>query len=233
MLRLVDVSDADVVGIYKVNGVANKMPARMRRLFPEARDSFLRIMRETPGVIISDMFRSAESSLQAVADGRGALAPSFSGHNYGLAIDIDVSSTMKRVGIKKKPDLDAFMQKFGWYCHRRDGKREFEEWHYDFDFGLTKHLKPTHKYTQQARELMIRELYADQWKLPDLRIQEQLKSLGLYGGALDGKLGPLSKQAIAAFQRTWKLKVTSTANERTCRLLWFVASSKALPPVAI
>jgi hypothetical protein len=235
MLTLAPVPDDQVIGIYKVNGAAAKMPARMRRLHPTAKEAFLSIMKNSKGIIISDMFRSAESSLQAVSEKRGALAPSFSGHNFGFSIDVDVSATMKRLGIKTKPDFDTFMRTYNWYCHRRDGKREFEEWHYDCDVDglLTKNLKPSQKTTQQAREAMIQAHYSAEWNQDAKMLQTQLKALGLYSGAIDGKLGPLSAQAISAFQRTWKLKVTGKAEAREKRLLWFVYESSRLPAVTI
>ncbi len=48
-----------------------------------------------------------------------------------------------------------------------------------------------------------------------LAVQRDLKALGFYDGALDGKLGPKTKAAIAAFQRKLGMKVTGVPDAAT------------------
>ncbi len=48
-----------------------------------------------------------------------------------------------------------------------------------------------------------------------LAVQRDLKALGFYDGALDGKLGPKTKAAIAAFQRRLGMKVTGAPDAAT------------------
>lgn len=46
-------------------------------------------------------------------------------------------------------------------------------------------------------------------------IQEGLKNLGFYNGAIDGVLGPMSKNAIKEFQKKFNLDVDGIAGEQT------------------
>src|SRR3990172_9368429 len=86
----------EVHGIYGVK--KDHLPDRMRFLHPAAAASFHQNLAET--VTVSDMFRSAEASLQARRERRGAQRPGFSGHNFGFSIDIDVDRTMRTLGTK-------------------------------------------------------------------------------------------------------------------------------------
>lgn len=47
------------------------------------------------------------------------------------------------------------------------------------------------------------------------QIQIALKNAGLYAGAIDGKIGPKTKQAIQEFQRSKGLKVDGVVGPRT------------------
>ena len=102
-----------VRGIYGPN--KDSMPARMRWLRPDAAASFAQI---ADVVTVSDMFRSPDSSLQAVREGRGAAAPGRSSHNYGRAIDVDIDHTMRDLKFTTKRALDDFMAGHGWHCCR-------------------------------------------------------------------------------------------------------------------
>lgn len=234
-LDVVGVPDNLVIGIYKVDGKPDKMPARMRRLHPKALKMLIHLQ-ASGGVVVSDMFRSPESSLQAVKEKRGALPPGYSAHGYGLSIDIDVGKTMKRLSVKKKADLDKLLRDdFGLHCHRLNGTPGFEEWHYDFDVDgkLASRIKPGNKSMQPARERMLTDLYGKAWKLSSTDAQVALKILGLYSGEIDGKFGRLSTEACLAFQRTWNLQKSGKLDDRTKRVLWFVAANKLLSPVTV
>jgi len=80
-------------------------------------------------------------------------------------------------------------------------------------------------------EKMLAALYGDAWKLTKTTAQSCLAKLGFYHGEIDGAIGPQSKQAIAAFQRAWRLKADETLTPQTLRVLWFVAACADLPPV--
>ena len=116
-------------GVYSIKGVPFKsIREDMLFLEPEAATAFAEI---APYVVVSDMFRSPESSLRKVQTDPNALPPGVSIHNMGLAIDIDVDASMTGFGVKTKAALDAEMEKHGWFCHRRDHAREKECWHYN------------------------------------------------------------------------------------------------------
>lgn len=231
-LDVVGVPDGIVTGTYTVNGHPNKMPPRARRLRPNAATSYAAIHDK---IIVSDMFRTPESSLAAVESGRGALMPSYSSHGYGLAIDVDVTPSMKLVGAKTKTDFDTWMRGQGWICHRRDGLREHEEWHYDFDEAklLSSALTSADRTCQRAREVMLDTLYGDAWVLTKVDTQTALRALGFYHGEIDGVLGPISKAAVSAFQRAWHLTADGIPGPKTQRVLWFVWACYQLPTVVV
>lgn len=214
-----------VRGIYKIEGKRGKMPPRALYLHPEAALSFRHDLYK---FVVSDMLRSAESSLRAVREGRGAMPPGFSGHNYGLSIDIEVDSAMEILGVKTKAELDRFMESRGWYCHRRDGKRGHEDWHYNYlrifetlD-GKPLTISPKVKSTSGYLEQLIERLYGAELVPSDTEAQEMLYALKLYRGVIDGKIGPRSREAIRAFQRTWGIKETGKLDRKTRRTLAFV-----------
>ena len=52
-----------------------------------------------------------------------------------------------------------------------------------------------------------------------VNVQTQLARDGYYSGPVDGVLGPMTRQAIAAFQADHGLAVTSTVDEPTMATL--------------
>ena len=221
-LELTALEDLDVRGIYGPD--ENRMPLRCRFLHPEAAASFLEIKEQ---VVISDMFRSPESSLRAVRDGRGAQPPAYSAHNYGLAIDLDLKQSFAGFGIKSKTALDAEMESRGWFCHRRDHELEHEAWHYNF-LGRGTQVGQQFRSTAGWIEARIGQMYGAFLEPDDRECQTALKKLRLYGGALDGKIGPISQEAIRAFQRTWGLAESGRLDTRTKRTLAYVAAERTV-----
>lgn len=215
-------------GIY--GAARDKFPERAALLYPAARESFLRLEAATGGLVYSDMWRSAESSLAAMASKRGVQPPGFSAHNYGLAVDVAVDETLKRA----KEDyawLLQVMRDEGWYCHRRDNEQGMESWHFnwlgpDADKLLAK-VSPTNRRTwSQAAEENICLRYPELTQRMDaVEIQADLAKLSLYRGELDGQLGPRSQQAAEAFARAWRIPSHGPDFERTLR---FVAAEFAI-----
>lgn len=214
----------DVVGIYGPRKVT--LPDRMRFLHPQAAWAYLEHL--TDYVVCSDMFRSPEASMQAVAEGRGALPPSYSGHNYGFSIDIAVDRVMKNLGLKKKVELDRWMVEKGWYCFWRDGRRGKEDWHYNFftPAEAARFIERRETSTRAALERKIKAVYGGHFKLTAIAAQGALAKLRLYNGALDGVFGNLSKQALMAFQRTWRLRATAELDPNTMRLLAYCTADR-------
>lgn len=210
-----------VRGIYD-----GKMPARALFLEPAAADSYKRDL--LSWVVVSDMLRSAESSLNAVRRGRGAQAPGYSAHNYGFAIDLDVKATMERGEVKTKPALDAKLEALGWFCHRRDHVMDSECWHYNF-LGVGYVVSPRQRSTSGDVEALIVQRYGADMAPGDSQCQAMLASLKMYSGAVDGIVGDLTREAVRVFQRAWASKrvaETGRLDAATRRTLAFVCATR-------
>lgn len=228
----------NVLGIY--GSTKDVMPARMARLHPEAAAAFQAAEAALGQRIrVSDMFRTAEQSLQAMQEKKGVQPPGWSLHNYGIAIDVAVDAMLPAFK-GSKAELDLFMKGFGWWCHRRDSKRGFEEWHYNYLGPTGQQLieaadKPKPRTsTSAAADARIQALYGEGLALTLTEVQECLAHLKLYGGEIDGKIGPRSKEALMVFQRAWRLEATGTMNEKTERTLAYVSADiEVAKPAAV
>ena len=231
-LRLTALAAYDVPGIYTIGGQPGQMPERARWLHPHAAQSWMADLRQF--LTVSDMLRSAESSLHAVESGRGAQPPAYSGHNYGFCIDIEVAAAIKKIGLKNKTQLDAWMVERGWWCHRVDHKLDAESWHYNYlrlyrDLGITPTdptISPKVTTTAGYLEGLIVAVYGTELKPADPACQFMLATLKMYAGKIDGAIGPQSRSAISAFQRAWSLRDTGALDDRTRRTLAFVSSAR-------
>lgn len=228
VLNLRQIAAAQVRGVYVIGGVRDRLPLRARYLHPTAADSFLGPVHEV--AVVSDMFRSPESSLAAVRSGRGARPPGFSGHNYGLSIDIDVRATMRALAVRSKADLDRWMERVGWYCHRRDHRMtplKGECHHFNF-LGIGAAISPKVRSTSGYLEARIVALYGESLRLGAEEAQAALRDLRMYGGDVDGLWGPLSREACRVFQRAWGLPVSGKLDAATQRTLAYVGCERSL-----
>lgn len=226
LLELKLVRVPEVLGIY--GKTKNEFPATMARLETSAAQAFI-TAQNALGVRIrvSDMFRTAEQSLLARQQKSGVQPPGFSLHNYGIAIDVDTDAMLKATKLTKAA-FDTFMREHGWFCHRKDGKRGFEDWHFNhLGTGATaeKFLKASagSTNTSAAGDARIRALHGDALELDKKEAQEALLKLRFYSGEVDGKHGPRTQEAIKAFQRAWKLPVTGTLDPKSERTLAYVS----------
>jgi hypothetical protein len=219
------------MGIYGPK--QDTLPSRMRFLAPEAAASYMQFERSAHRLRVSDMWRSAESSLQAGQEKRGVKPPGQSGHNFGFSMDIDVKWLLREYRIGKA-ELDAQMAQAGWYCHRKDHEIDIECWHYNH-FGAYpgRYLDAAKPYgsTAAGLELLIQDRYGGMFTLTPVEIQTVLQSMRLYSGEIDGDLGPLTRQAIKSFQRAWHLPETGLAGSDTQRLLAFIGHTRELVPL--
>lgn len=185
----------------------------MRWLAPDAARSFPNIVDR---LVLSDCYRSAESSLLAMSQKRGVQPPSFSAHGAGLAIDIDVGKSLRLGKFKTKLELDTWMAEHCWYCHRLDHKDGLESWHMGFLRGAgggAGGVRPGERSTAPAAERQLLTVYGAGINPTPEECQEMLAKLRFYSGAIDGRIGPLSRAAVQAFQRAWQ--VCTTARKRT------------------
>ena len=203
VLDLVALPADRVRGIYTIGGVPGRMPGRALLLHPDVVDGFMAAAHQ---LVVSDIFRSAESSLAAVRAGRGARPPGFSAHNFGLAVDLDIKASMRRGGFKTKEILDLAMEQQGFLCHRLDHKitdLKGESHHYNALVDEYATVLASASSTAASIEVRILALYSHAWRTVDPTVaQAQLARLGLYRGDLDGKIGPISKQAIRVCSRS-------------------------------
>lgn len=229
-LPLIQVPSDAIAGAY--NG---KMPARALFVHQQAYHALMRI---APYVVLSDLFRSPESSLAAMAKKTGVQPPSYSHHNYGAAVDLDVKASLKRGKFRDKRQLDEYMYATGWPpFNARLGATGAESWHYSYlpTFGGAA------RNTAAAAEAWIVSQFGADFKLSAMGIQQALANLRLYRGAIDGRIGPLSRTAIAMFQRSlrigsWAKKkglrvfVEGTCDAVTMRCLAYCAATRTVQP---
>ena len=199
------------------------MPMRMRWLHPDAARAYAAI---ADAVVVSDMYRSADSSLSAMQKKTGVLPPGFSRHGYGLAIDVSVSESMKLAGCKTKALFDAWMIARGWHCHRIDFAMKSEAWHYNFLASWP--WRKGEPSTRAAGERQLSDLFGRSWQMDVKGEQLALTRVAMYRGAIDGKPGPLTLEARGAFYRAWLLKST-TPRAMYLRTLAFVAADLVTP----
>jgi hypothetical protein len=223
-----------VLGIYgkrPIGGVpaGDYFPDSAALLHPDAAAAYLAVEAGTGKKLrVSDIFRSPESSLMAMQQKSGVQPPGFSGHNFGFSIDIAVDDCLKRFGMTKT-QFDAMMETYGWFCHRKDHARGFEEWHYNH-FGTGADAEPwlaaceKSTVTSAGVEAKMRTVYGANFVLDTSELQTLLKKLGLYGGSVDGDFGPRSQAAVLAFERAWKLPEDGSPDPKMMRTLATVAA---------
>lgn len=228
----------NVLGIYgktSIGGVppGDYFPPSAALLHPQAADAYVRLERETGKRLrVSDIFRTPESSLMAMQQKAGVQPPGFSGHNFGFSIDVDVAACLKSFGLDKA-GFDSLMETYGWFCHRKDHARAFEEWHFNY-FGIGDEAAPflaacaKSTVTSAGVEAKILQHYGAEFKLDTEALQQQLQKLKMYGGSIDGDFGPRSQAAVLAFERAWRLPEDGQPDARMMRTLACVAAERVI-----
>lgn len=216
-------------GIYGKS--KDRLPERFRRVHGDLYPGMVELEREHPACIFySDVFRSPAESEAAVAAGRGALRAGSSTHNGGGAADVAVDKTRGRLrdsGIVEmgrrgwKREMDAMFRERGMHCFRTDGRRGKEDWHYN-----------VHGSGYKKGQEWLLSTFGDYWRygMTKRHVQRQLLELNLYHGEIDGKHGPLTRNALRLFQGTWRLRRTGRATENTRRVLAFVTAIDGIAP---
>lgn len=207
------------------------VPRRARFLAPDVAQALLTLDKDTGGYIYTDVYRSAESSLQARRVKRGVQRPGYSPHGFGLAVDLDLYGIIKSYKVKYNDILDV-MKAHGWFCHRRDGAGpdEMEAWHFNYlggdpDKYLAKVDVNDHSTWASVAEQRIWERYGTDFALTPTDIQNKLKALKMYNGDVDGNLSSSTcREAVMVFQRAWDLDVDGDPGIMTQRTLSFVTA---------
>jgi len=228
-----------VLGIYGTGkgGVpaGDYFPPSAALLHPDAVPAFLAVEAGTGKKLrCSDMFRSPEASLQAMMTKSGVQPPGYSGHNFGFSIDVATDACLKSFGMTKQA-FDEMMASYGWYCHRKDHQRGSEDWHFNH-FGTGDAAAPwlaacaKSVVTSAGVEAKMVATYGASFQLSNVELQTLLQKLKMYGGDLDGDIGPRSQQAILAFERAWQLPMDGVADAKMMRTLATVASEQSVSP---
>lgn len=229
----------NVLGIYGTGkgGIpaGDYFPPSAALLHPDAAAAYAAVEAGTGKRLrVSDIFRSPESSLMAMQQKAGVQPPGYSGHNFGFSIDVATDACLKSFGMTKKA-FDEMMESYGWYCHRKDRQRGFEDWHYNH-FGVGAVAAPwlaacaSSVVTSAGIEAKIVATYGKSFQLSNEELQTLLQKLKMYGGEIDGDIGPKSQQAILAFERAWHLPMDGRADAKMMRTLATVASDQQLLP---
>ena len=132
------------------------------------------------------------------------------------------------------------MHLLGWPPFNiKHGATGFESWHYSYLPNFT--TNGDARNTAAAAEAWIVGQFGADFKLSAMGIQQALANLRLYRGAIDGRIGPLSRTAISMFQRSlrigsWARKkglrvfVEGTCDAVTMRCLAYCAATRTVQP---
>ena len=202
------------------------LPRRMRALTPSALAAILPL---APRLVFTDVYRSMVGSLEAHASKRGVQPPGFSAHNFGLAFDLDVERSLRKLGLPVseagKAQLDALLEAAGWICYRSDHLVDAPEaWHYTF--GATAH-------GSAGVEAAIVAAHPEGFALDAAGAQQALLSLRLYADVVDGQWGGHSRAALSAFQRQWSLPETGELDARSQRVLAVATANVTIAPLPV
>lgn len=203
-------------------------PARMKYLFKEAAESLIALEKDTDGLVYLDIWRDPVASLLARRTRKSTQLPGYSGHNYGLSVDLDLKTILDEKKVYYE-DIIYMLKKRGWYCHRRDGDPSRSEAEHFVFLGLNP-KKYLDKATlepgswQRPTEDRIYDLYGEHFNLNLEQIQDKLELLGFFIGPTTTTIDAYLREAILAFQRAWDLIEDGTPSMQFQRVLAFVAA---------
>jgi hypothetical protein len=207
-----------------------KGPARAKLLAPEAAVSITVLEKDTDGKLIyNTLWCDATNTLMSKRTRMGIKLPGYDPHNFGLALDLDISVILDQMKITYE-DLLYVMRRRGWYCHRRDGAADQQgstHFNYIGDNNPDEYLKHASfdpLSWDTPIETRIYEKYITDFQLSPAQVQSALKKLGFYHGDIDGQYDGYNREAIMAFQRAWDLPESGTWNGSLQRALAFVAA---------
>jgi hypothetical protein len=194
------------------------VPQRFLYMLPEAAKALMLVEQDTGGLIYTDIFRSAESSLKAYQSKPGTQPPAYSYHNYGGCADVDVDRSLKKLGTNYE-GLVEIMAARQFYCHRRDGNpTASESWHFNYlgdDADALLELTTTdHSTWARPAEAMIQKWYGPGFQLT----ADQVALLIPIAHATD----------IRDFQRRWGLVVDGVAGPKTQRVLAYATATQQI-----
>lgn len=230
IIELIDLTNLDIKG-PKGDAYKGVLPRRMKYLEPVAAECFVEMIRKYPGMAFSDMYRDPIASLQARRTKAGVQRPGYSGHNYGISFDCDVDQTCKNLNVRYN-ELISILKDYGWTCHRSDGKRGPEDWHFNCigEYAKLPGAKGVQKWIENEHPMYCSPTITIKGNAK--MIQEMLTKLRLYGGEIDGKLGPLSEAALNSFKKAYDLTGPSVTEAMVVRTLAIATAQKEIVSTA-
>jgi hypothetical protein len=171
----------------------------------------LKAIQEHMPLVYSDMYRSSLGSLKAYCDPnkKGVQKPGYSGHNFGISVDLAVDATMKRHKISYDKLVNTLIA-WGWTPYAgitKDAKYQngvSECWHFNFcgDFGERPWIP----------ESPLRGHQAIDWIDHNIKFEnDQL--------AINRMLGQLKLDTLDNFKESLPVKMHSSTNEALVRAL--------------
>jgi hypothetical protein len=202
----------DLVALPPVLHYTGKpVEASMRFLQPDAAKSILGLEAATGGVVYTDVWRPAFVSLAARQAKTGVQPPGWSAHSYGYSIDFAIDQTLQKLNWDYANLLKIFAA-HGWYCHRRDEKRGWEDWHFNYigmRLDVLTLVAPAKPSTwDDAVERLISEKY--DFTLTPVQVVEELITLNY--------------SSVEELQSKWGLGVDGVAGPKTQRLIAYLAA---------
>jgi hypothetical protein len=193
-----------------------RVPERFRYLSPEAAMSLGLLLHDVNNeLVFTDIYRSAAASRQAYASKPGTQRPGYSAHGYGLAFDLDLGATLRRMSVRYAELVDI-LGDYNWYCHRRDlDDTGSEAWHFNYlgpeaDRFLA-WSDPQEPATWAAPiELRILERWGQDFHMDDRQVTGAVARAGC--------------KDVRQFQALWNLDVDGIAGPKTQRTLAFVTA---------
>lgn len=202
--------------------------ARSKHLAPEAALALRMVEKDTDGLVYTNFWHDATSTMMAKRIRFGSHLPGYDPHNYGLAVSLDTNNILGRKKITYE-DVLYIMKKRGFFCHRRDGKQgETGSNHFNYlgdnaDAYLEKASFDPLSWDNPA-EARIHEKHLAEFSLSPAQVQSLLAKIGFFHGPIDGNLDLYFREAVSAFQRAWDLPESGNPSIQFQRVLAFVSA---------
>ena len=207
----------NVIGIYKRGENEDFFPRRWSLLrdvgpSPTPYEIFQRVMEEFPTLRVSDMIRSPDASLRARLRKRGVQLPGYSGHNFGISIDIDVASILGDIDLGWDEFKSRMVQLGATPYNKTSGASDFEAWHWNL-LDLSYKGLPWGTKGRDVED-WITTTFGDQLYIgcEDHRsywraVQKAMAEFKFYdAGGIDGLPGPMTRAGLEQFRTGAKLR---------------------------
>lgn len=207
----------------------------MKLLAPDAALALVALEKDTGGLVYGDMWRDGMMNLLVRRSNRAVPLPGYCGHNYGIAIDLDIGTILEEKKILYE-DLLHLMKKRGWVCLRRDGERN-KPGSEHFVFLGDQASRYLARCTMDPitwvvpTEMIIMEKYGTCFDLDVAGVQELLTRLSIYVGPITGQKDAYTREAILTFQRAWDLTQSGSVDMMLCRALAFISAEREVVPL--